>query len=599
LLVFDLETNGLYHNVTTIHCLSIYNTNTNTYHRFDPISRCIEEALDILEDAPEIIGHNIIGYDIPVIKKLYPSWNPKGKILDTLIWSRLIFPDIEDKDWARYNAGKLPANLIGSHSLESYGYRLGVFKGEFAKQTDWQTWTPAMSEYCEQDVVVTTKLYEKLLEKNYSEEAIKLEHEVATIISQQELNGVLFDVVKAKELYATLLKKREALRVTLQDKFKPFYKKKGVTFTPKRDNAKMGYVADCPMTKIELVDFNPGSNQHITKVLKRIYDWEPTVFTEKSGDAKIDEEILKALPYPECRLLAEYQLLEKRLGMIAEGKQAWLKAVDSKTNRIHGSVNTNGAVTGRMTHFAPNLAQTPASYSPYGNECRSLFKVPVGYKMVGCDAEGIEARALSHYLFPYDEGVYGDSVVNGNKDLGTDVHTVNMNALGINSRDMAKTWFYAFIYGAGDEKLGSILGTGKVAGKKSRMKFLTALPALKELSEAVKAKVKSQGYLIGLDGRILSIRSEHSALNALLQSAGAVLMKKALCLCADSLRKTNYDCKFILNIHDEIQMEVLEAHAQPVGEILRQSIIDAGVYFNFKCQLDAKFMIGDTWKDTH
>lgn len=482
--------------------------------------------------------------------------------------------------------------------MEAYGFRLGVLKGNFSKQTDWLEWSPEMSDYCEQDVVVTTKLYMKLLEKNYSQEAIDLEHQVATIISQQEVNGVLFDVEAAKELYATLLKKREALRVELQNKFRPFYKKKGKEFTPKCNNKSSGYVAGCPMTKIELVEFNPASNQHIARVLKKIYDWGPTVFTEKSGDAKIDEEILQALPYHECRLLAEYQLLEKRLGMIAEGKQAWLKCVKS-TGRIHGAVNTNGAVTGRMTHFSPNLAQVPASYSPYGKECRSLFIVPQGCKMVGCDASGIEARALGHYMAVYDGGVYADAAANGDKDKGTDVHSLNRDALGITSRDTAKTWFYAYLYGAGDEKLGSILSKGKDAGKKSRDKFLTALPSLKKLSDEVKKKVKQQGYLVGLDGRILSIRSDHSALNTLLQSAGAIIMKKALVFCDEELQKANLDYKFVLNVHDEFQIEVPEEQVEQVGAIAREAIIKSGEHFKLRCPMDGEFKIGNTWKETH
>ena len=602
MMIFDIETNGLLDTVSEIHCISIYDTDTNHYYRFDPISRPIWEGLEMLEKADEICGHNIISYDIPAIQVVCPEFKPKGKVVDTLTWARLTFPDIKERDWNRAQLGRLPGKLIGSHSLEAYGYRFGVFKGSFGKTTDWKEWSPEMSDYCEQDVVVTKKLLEKLQEKGVPEEALDIEHKVAYIIARQERYGVLFDRQAALDLYKRLHHRREELRKELQGKFVPFYKPKGKVFTPKRDNKKMGYVAGCSMTKIELVDFNPASNQHIATVLRKIYRWEPTIFTEKSGDPKIDEDILNSLPYPECKVLAEFQMIEKRIGMLAEGKQAWLKHYNEKTGRIHGAINSNGAVTGRMTHFNPNLGQVPASYSPYGEDCRALFIVPPGRKLVGCDADGLEARGLGHFMARYDDGAYATAVDSGKREDGTDVHTMNQKAIEADSRDNAKTWFYAFIYGAGDEKLGNILGKGKDAGKKSRDKLMQNLPAMGKLTKAVQHKVKAQGFLKGLDGRTLSIRSSHSALNTLIQSSGAVIMKKALIFCEETLSSqyeygTEY--AFVLNVHDEYQIECREEIAKDVAEIAVQSIIKAGEYFNFRCPLKASADVGVNWRETH
>lgn len=598
MILFDIETNGFLDSLDTLFCAAALDTNTNTMIQFDPEGVAPSQLLTVIEKASRegvpIVAHNAIGFDVPALKKLYPEFKGFGEVLDTLVWSRLAFPDIRKTDFNLFKKDILPGNLIGSHSLKAWGYRLKEYKGEWS---DWSKWSREMSEYNVQDVVVLKKLVDLLSAQNVSPEALKLEHQVAEIIFRQEQKGFMFDVSKAEALYLQLRSRQEEIQKELIDRFGSFYVG-GKTFTPKAFNKKYGYHTNAPCTKIELVEFNPSSRQHIAKVLTRDFNWKPLEFTDQ-GEPKVSDEILASLPFPEAKLIAEYLMLDKRLGQLAEGNQGWLKAYNTTTGRIHGSVNTCGAVTGRMTHSHPNMAQVPAVYSPYGKDCRGLFTVPPGYKLVGCDAAGLEARCLGHYMARYDGGKYAEAVVSGSKDEGTDIHTLNMNALGINDRDVAKTFFYAFIYGAGDEKLGAILGKGRQQGAAARKRFLARVPALGKLVEAVGEAVSSRGFLVGLDHRKLNVRSSHAALNTLLQSAGAVIMKKALVIADEELFRRGYDYGFVANIHDEFQLEVKAEEAEEAGEVCKKAIQLAGEHFKFRCPLDGDYGVGDNWAETH
>ena len=592
-MIFDIETDGLLDKLTKIHTMAVYDYETESYRRFD--KEKVRDGVRLLEKADVIVGHNIINFDVPAIKKVFPDFKPP-KVLDTLVWARLVYADIEDIDYKLSHKGKLPKKLIGSHSLEAYGYRLGVYKDEFGKTTDWKEWSPEMSAYCEQDVRVTKALYEKLLSKNVSEEALELEHEVAHIIKRQVDRGFWFDTEAAERLYADLIRKRDEMAKELTSLFPPWYEPRDKEpFVPKKDNSKKGYKAGCPFTRIKLVTFNPNSRQHIYKCLMKKYNWKPTEFTE-NGQPKVSEEILNALPYPEAKKLAEYLMIQKRIGQLAEGDKAWLKLV-CPDHKIHGEVITNGAVTGRMTHNNPNVAQVPAVRAPYGHECRSLFRPSPGYVLVGADASGLELRCLAHYMAKWDGGEYAKVILEG------DIHTVNQQAAGLPTRNHAKTFIYAFLYGAGDEKIGEIIGKGKAAGRKLRMQFLQKIPALANLQAAVEKAVKKRGYLIGLDGRHLKIRSSHAALNTLLQSAGALVMKKALVILDKSLQAKGYvpgrDYEFVANIHDEWQIEAKPEIAEDVGRTAVESIRKAGEHFGFRCPLDGEYKIGNSWAETH
>jgi DNA polymerase I-like protein with 3'-5' exonuclease and polymerase domains len=430
--IFDIETDGLLDTVSKVHSLVLKDADTgatiscaNNQNLFPTI----ESGIDTLKNADEIIGHNIICFDLPVLERLY-GFTPACKVTDTLVLSRLLWADIKNMDmetWKK-NPGKFPGKLIGSHSLKAWGYRLGILKDTFGETTDWAEWSEEMQEYCEQDTAVTLALFKRINAIGYSEEAGRLEHEFQRIIFKQEETGVCFDKEKAGMLHGMLMERLLTVEARLTAVFPPI--DEGEWFTPKANNRTKGWTKGVPIWKEKIVPFNPSSRDHIIKRLQLKYNWMPEEYTN-NGKPKIDDEVLQKLPYDEAPLLSEYLLLQKRIGQLATGNQAWLRLVGSD-GRIHGRVNTNGAVTGRCTHHNPNLAQVPAVGAPYGTECRELFYAPEGYSMVGADASGLELRCLSHYLTRYDGGAYRDIVLHG------DIHTENQKAAGLATRAEAK-----------------------------------------------------------------------------------------------------------------------------------------------------------------
>lgn len=593
-MVFDIETNGLaLEDINTIHTMTIYDYSTGAFTRYD--KEDVRLGVEHLQRADRIVGHNIINYDIPVIQKFFPWFTPK-EVIDTIVWARLVFPDMVDTDMQLVHRGILPRSLVSSHSLKAYGYRLGELKGDFHETTDWQEWTPEMSEYCEQDVRVTKLLYEKLISIGVSEESLDLEHKVAKIIKRQMDYGFLFNVKEGESLYLQLLEQREELHKQLLEVFGWWYEPNGKPRVSKVNNKTRGISEGAYYQNLKIVEFNPNSRQHIAKRLIKKYNWKPKEFTA-GGQPKVDESVLESLQYPEAKLMSEYLLVQKRISQLAEGESAWLKLV-KPDGRIYGSVITNGAVTGRMTHNSPNIAQVPKVGVPYGENCRGLFIVPSGKVLVGADASGLELRCLAHYMARYDGGAYGKEILEG------DIHTANQRSAGLPTRDNAKTFIYAFLYGAGDEKIGSIVGAGRREGRKLRNKFLKQTPALAQLKRQVEYTAKTRGYLIGLDGRPLKVRSLHSALNTLLQSAGAIIMKKALVILDETLQGDlefvpGVDYEFVANIHDEFQVETKIEYGDLVGQKAVESIRLAGESFGFRCALDGEYKIGKTWAETH
>jgi DNA polymerase I-like protein with 3'-5' exonuclease and polymerase domains len=668
-LVFDIETNGLIPEMTTIHSLVIKNADTGQVwscckEYVGDTGNSIAFGLGLLQDADVIVGHNIQDFDIPAIQKLYPTFKPKGVVRDTIIMSRLMYADMKDADFRqekRLGMGRwIKKHLFARHSLESWGQRMGIWKGDYGeiKKAEakakgltgqeavdyvWGQWSKDMQDYCEQDVEVTDRLWQKLIKKGFSEESIQLEHDVRRIVARQEAYGFALDLRKVQDLHGTLAQRKADLEKALQAEFKPWFRnlgpktptidrsvqqkhlkpvgyeknKKGEFKLDKDGNRKpiypkIHYSTDAPYTDVKLVPFNPGSRQDVADRMRKLFGWRPTEFTS-DGHPKVDDETLKGLTYPSAKVLCEYFVVQKRIGQVAEGKEAWLRHVVN--GRVHGKVATNGAVTGRMTHSKPNMAQVPGIYDkktgeklPYGFECRECWTVGKGKKLVGCDADALELRDLAGYMAAYDGGAYIKTVLEGNKANGTDMHTINAKALGC-SRDVAKVWFYAFIYGSGDENLGNILGITSskakaiAAGKLSRQKFLAALPALGKLSEAVQRKAKTQGWIKGLDGRILMVRSAHASLNTLLQSAGAIQMKRALVILDNNLQALGLvpgvHYEFVVNVHDEWQIEVDEDKAELVGKEAQDAIRLAGEYYKFRCPLAGNSVVGANWAETH
>ena len=324
--------------------------------------------------------------------------------------------------------------------------------------------------------------------------------------------------------------------------------------------------------------FNVASRQQVAERLAQ----KGAVWKDKtpSGQPKVDESTLKQNEHvPEAALVLEYLTLQKRYGML----KSWLDAVQ-EDGRIRGRVNTCGAVTGRMTHSSPNMAQIPSD-SLY----RECFVALAGSKLVGIDASGLELRMLAHYM---NDAEYTDLILNG------DIHTYNQQAAGLETRAQAKTFIYAFLYGAGDAKIGSIVGGSSRKGAELKQRFLDSLPALMKLIMKV-SKHGLKGSLPGLDGRRVLIRSDHAALNTLLQSAGAIVMKQALVLATDKLKRYGYPYKLVAQVHDEFQVEVPEEYAVRVGTVFRNAIRDAGRELNLRCPLDGEFKVGNTWAETH
>ncbi len=571
-IVLDIEANGL--NPDKIFCIVTADVDSGQSKSYTP--DMINQFN--LDGVQEIIGHNILGYDIPVLERLLALDFSNIKLTDTLVLSRLFNP-VRD----------------GGHSLASWGQRLGYPKGD---HTDFTQFTDEMLEYCERDVQVNVKTYKKLMIEadGFSEESIQLEMDVHKIINEQSRTGWLLDEYKALDLLAELKEKKMELEDKVHERFTPLpiwveknypknpYKKDGTKAAVLLRHEEAGYHYNKAGSygRTEYPEFNLGSRQQIGRYLMH-YGWQPKEFTQ-TGLPKVDEKVLESVEIPEAQLIAQYLLVQKRIAQV----QSWVEAVEND-GRVHGYVNPIGAQTNRMSHSSPNLAQVPASYSPYGKECRQCWTVPKGYKLVGCDAAGLELRMLASYM---NDEAYTNEVING------DIHTANQIAAGLPDRSQAKVFIYGFLYGAGDAKIGEIVGGTAKEGKRLKKKFLDAIPALKRLREQV-IKAAGRGYIKGLDRRKVWIKEDYSALNYLLQSAGAIVMKKALVILDQQAKERNLDYKFVGNIHDEFQTEVAEEHADEFGKLAVNAIIEAGVQLNMKCPLDGEYKIGTDWSETH
>ena len=566
-LIFDIEADHLLEQVTKVWCIVARDVETGQIYTFDPDE--IEQGLDLLGKADCLVGHNIIDYDLRVLKKLY-DFDYKGEVIDTLVCTRTIWPNIVELD---YQQGNFPQKLTGSHSLKAWGYRLGELKDDFGSNSEsFGEYSDGMLDYCVQDTRVTEALYNKIEGQAFSPEALALEHRLHTLLVQQQEHGFPFNVDEARKLHVKLEARRSEIEQELQDTFEP-------TIVELK-------------TKTKVIPFNPASRQQIAdRLMKR--GWKPEEFTN-TGEPKVDERVLSQIEMPEAKLLTEYLMLNKRIGQLATGNQAWLKL--EKEGRLHGRVNHMGAVTSRCTANNPNLQQVPSVSAPFGKECRSLFHAPTGYSLLGADASGLELRCLGHYMAAYDAGEYAKEVVNG------DIHSKNQESAGLPTRSNAKTFIYGFLYGAGDEKIGKIIGKGATEGRKIKSQFLKKTPALKKLREAASKAAKNRGWLKGLDGRIIPIRHSHAALNTLLQSAGAIICKTWYVQIEELLRLHGYtreDVTIVAFIHDEVQLLVREGLEEEIGKLTKDAMWDVEELFKFRCPLDSEFKHGSTWADTH
>lgn len=652
-VILDAETDGL--QPTLVHCIVCIDINTNEVFQFVQ-EDCYSKFKEFIKEVGTLIGHNVIAYDIPLVLKnlLGIDWKIENTE-DTFVMSSLSYSDRYIKDVKTYGefGGKLTdqQRIIlrkKPHSLEAFGIRCGRYKPEIQ---DWSTYTPEMLNRCTEDCQINLLTYKMLREelKGFSEFSIRLEHRVADIIAEQVLNGVYIDSKVAIDMYEVCKAKADILREEITREIPPRVVKIDVDCVPRvkstkvwtgeykisettgrkvkiydtineisthtkhytyiTDNGKTSLVG--PFSVIKLEPFNPDSPDQRLEVLEKA-GWKPINFNkptpkmikegiEQGNPLTTDEDNLDTIPptAPQgIKKLGLYLMYTNRYKLVEQ----WMALRDSK-GYVHGYVNSCGTPTGRMRHNNPNLANIVSVESQdgkpllgeagkFGFECRNCFSVEdkEKYELVGCDAASLEIRMLAHYMNDFE---FTNEVLNG------DIYVKIQKSLGLPTRRMAKAVLLAFIYGAGAAKLGRIIGGTDRQGSLLKGKLLDAFPALKTLIHTVTKQAKLRGRLDGLDGRRLWVRKEHAALNLLLQSAGAIVMKRALVTAYKEINSKGLDCKFVLNVHDEIQCEVLKEHSKDVGEILVRSIVEAGEFFNMNIKLGGQWSKGSSWSLTH
>ena len=579
-LVFDIETDSL--QPTKIYCMSVLDVETKEQLNFPPSK--IEEGIELLESSDKLIGHNIIGFDIPTIKRLYGVDLLSKKIIDTLVLSRLFNP------------------IRASHGLKAWGNTLQFPKIEF---NDYSRYSDDMMKYCAQDVFVNYKVYQALKteSKGFTSESVNLETETYKITTKQKDFGFVLHQKEAKKLLAYFKNQL----VEAEDEVHKTFKSKVIERPLKAQHTKQGILSklgiDNEGRQARLTDeeyltlskgaeniirtteepFNLGSRQQIGEYLQE-FGWIPKHFTP-TGQPKIDETVLSRVKdIGEAVIIARYLMLQKRIAQV----KSWLSFL--KRDRVHGSVISNGTITGRMSHRDPNLAQVPSVTSSYGKECRACWTVPRGYKLVGVDASGLELRMLAHYL---NDKEFINEILNG------DIHTANQARAGLESRTQAKTFIYAFLYGAGDAKIGSVVGGNKKTGRRIKQSFLDNFPTLKSLRHRITREAEQNEYIKALDGRKIFIRSSHAALNSLLQGAGAIVMKRGLIILDEMLQENIVDAHIVANVHDEWQIETWHEDVNRLGEMAVSAIRQAGDYYKLNCPLDAEYKVGENWSETH
>lgn len=546
-LVLDIETTST---ASHIWCCITEDVETG-----EVICHTEPQTLDsLIRKYDTVIGHNLIGFDAPVLKRLWNVGIKPSQMSDTLILSRLLNPVLD-----------------GGHSLKSWGQRFGDEKIDF---TDYDGGlTDEMIKYCKQDVHLTVRLYKHLLKElgqwKDASQSIQIETDIAQICQQQEENGFKLDVPEAASLEAQFRDRMGVIEDELQAVFPPIVEERWSEKTGKR-------------LKDKVTVFNVGSRKQIAERLMNL-GWKPQNHTE-TGQPIVDEGTLDTIDLPEAALISEYLMLQKRVGLL----DSWIKHT-AEDGRIHGGVITNGAVTGRMTHRNPNLGQVPSVTKPYGKECRSLFIVEEDHRLIGTDLSGIELRCLAHYM---QDDEWTAELLNG------DIHTRNQLAAGLKTRAQAKTFIYATLYGAGIRKIGSIVGGGQDDGRRLLDNFYINTPKLGDLAYKVR-EIAKKGTIPGLDGRRVHVRHEHAALNTLLQSCGAIIAKQWCIEAHKVFEERQIPVKQVAFVHDEIQIEAHHSVAEEVAEIMVTSAQKAGDVLGFRCPVDAEAKIGLTWYDCH
>mgnify|MGYP000055851705 CR=1 FL=1 len=539
-LVIDIETDGL--DYSMIHCLVTLDVENNIVKTF-LTQAGVQEYFNSFD---KIVAHNGSSFDFPALRKLWEVNVPVYKQADSLVLSRMAKPD-RDK----------------GHGLKAWGERLGFFKGSY--EESWDQLTDDMIVYCEQDVLLCAKVYGIVCEetKDFSEKSIADEHRMQRLATHVEENGFAFNKKLAHKVYSKLLKEQEEIVVQMQD-----------TFEPEVIQLK---------TKTKLKPFNPASRKQIGERLIE-KGWKPTQFTP-TGQPKVDESTLEECKIEEAQILARYFMLQKRTAMI----DSWIKAC-GEADRVHCHYHTLGAITNRMSCSKPNLQQIPSLRKPFGLECRQMWQADYGNILIDTDAAGLELRVLAHYM---NDAEYTKEVLDG------DIHTANQNMAGLDTRDQAKTFIYALLYGAGDAKIGSVVNGTAKDGKQLRERFLSNLPAFSRLRDAVVSKGTSEKRLRAIDGRQIVVRHPHASINTLIQGSSAVLMKRWFMNTASIMSLKNTGARLVAMVHDEMVIECSKESIDSVSECVKIAISQVNKEYNLRCKLDCDVQIGNNWSEIH
>lgn len=565
-LIADIECDGLF--PSEIFCLGLQDVTEEIGVIYSDSKgySSISEGINRLLNADKLVMHNGMSFDVPHIERLCDVQIDRTKVIDTLLLSRL-------KDSSKR-----------SHSLAAWGEALGYPKGDY---DDFSQMSDEMATYCLNDLGLTKAVYNAV--KNAPDAVLDLETKFASVISRQEHHGFRLDVEKAVELAGELRQEIVDIESELQERWEPKVHERYSEKTGKR-------------LKDRVEIFNPGSRKQIAERLNDSYGWKPKRYTN-AGSPKIDETVLESLKFPEAAKLARYFRLQKMLGQLSDGDNAWLKV--ERNGYVHGSVNTIGTSTHRCSHYAPNVAQTDRK----DLRMREVWLPDPGQVLVGCDADALELVCLSHYLSRYDNGEYQNALLHGSKDDGTDVHSRTQRLLRLPTRDDAKTAQYAYLYGAGNTKLAQISreAGGEIKdGKEIRRRMNEGITGLGELSSRIQKRA-DVGWFTAIDGRRIATPGAHACLNYLLQSCGAIVMKKALVVFHyDLATKAGFvvddypvNFAYVANVHDEVQLSADPEIADQLGQLFCQAITQAAERLNMRCPLSGTYQIGNNWKETH
>lgn len=581
--VIDLEADSL--TPTQIWCVVVSNLQNNQTLRFYG-PKAAESFNDWLEPGITFVGHNAISFDVPVLNRLWGCSIDLASVVDTLVLSYLGNP-----------------KRLGGHSLEAWGTRLGFSKIDF---NDWSGFSAEMLKYCEGDVQLTVKLYRHLVSEmkdRFSETSAYIEHQTRRIIDQQQSNGIWFDMEAATKLRDQLDQRKAELEQTIHEVFPPKLVVKGTyNYRLKADgtpySSYLRHTEEYPRLQFnrsrskyrvwDYQEFNIGSPaQRVERLLD--LGWKPRTFTPK-GSPKVDEDSLVEFADKSgntaVAAIAEWLVCSGRSNMLKN----WMGYVDESDSRLRGRVFSCGAASRRMRHTSPNTANIPGIDAPYGAECRSFWGVVPGSgrRLVGADASGLEGRVLVHYLDNADAAPFF---------LEGDPHTANAEAVGYDRRP-TKNLFYAFMYGASDKKLGSMVGKGPAEGARIRTALMQNVPGLEELVTSLQREYnENNGWLKSIDGGRVLCPSPHAALNYKNQSAGAIFMKVASIILEESLK--GYDALKVLDVHDEWQYDVAEHQAHQVGALMVDAMEKAGVELGFRIAMTGEYKIGHNWSTTH